>query len=103
MTSFQWAIKVAAVSILLSTFFLLLLNSVNISNDRILYEGVEKQASPRLAKIKWNEDTFKPTTELLEGELTSELSSNQLPNNVPLGSDSYWALESTRDLLKGNL
>ena len=103
MTAYQWATKVAVVSILLGTFFLLLLNSLNNSNEPILYECVEKQATPRLAKVKWEEVTLKPTTELLEEEVTSEPSSNQVPNNVPLGSDSYWALESTRDLLKGNV
>ena len=51
--------------------------------------------SPALVEVKWN------TLEQEKLQLNSM--SQQIPANVPLGSDAYWALESTKDILRANV
>ena len=54
-------------------------------------------------EVGWDEETLARMADLLKKEIAPEAVFHQVSNNVPLGSDAYWALESTRDLLKSNV
>ena len=64
---------------------------------------VNARVSPRSVEVKWDEETLTHMADLLREELPPKPVSQQVPINVPLGSDAYWALESTRVILKGNV
>ena len=64
---------------------------------------VNARVSPRSVEVKWDEETLTHMADLLREELPPKPVSQQVPSNVPLVSDAYWALESTRDILKGNV
>ena len=68
---------------------------------------MDTSKSPMSVEVKWDEDTLAHMVDLLKREIPPgpppNAMSQQVPSNVPLGSDAYWALESTRDLLKRNV
>ena len=64
---------------------------------------MNSRVSPRSLEVKWDEKTLEHMADLLREELPRKQMSKQIPSNVPLGSDAYWALESTREILKGNV
>ena len=65
---------------------------------------MDASTSPMSMEVKWDEDTLAHMVDLLKREIPPpNAMSQQVPSNVPLGSDAYWALESTRDLLKRNV
>ena len=62
--------------------------------------------SPKSIEVKWDEETLEHMADLLRREMPPKSApqvSQLVPSNVPLGSDAYWALDSTRDVLKGNV
>ena len=64
---------------------------------------VDDRLSPGLVKAKWDEDTMENMADHLREDMLPNSVSQELPPKVPLGSDAFWALESTRDFLKENV
>ena len=67
---------------------------------------VDARVSPELFEVKWDEETLKHMADLLSEEMhhkSASQVSQLVPNNVPMGSDAYWALDSTRDILRANV
>ena len=71
------------------------------NKDPFFPKYFDKYGSSRAERMIQDEETLGHMAELIRKELSSNFMAHQTPHyNVSLGSDAYWALESTRVSLR---
>ena len=70
---------------------------------QVQWYNLAREDPSRSQIIKWDQETLENMVQLLREELPSTFKSQQVPGSVSLGSDAYWALESSRASLRGSV
>ena len=71
---------------------------------QVKWYNLAREDPQRSQIIKWDQETLEDMVQLIREELPSTFkSSQQVPGSVSLGSDAYWALESSRASLRGSV